>query len=368
MGFSLPRNAHLWFPGVLSSEIGRLRRNVEHEGPTDVLFCVADHYEPNFGNPGLEVERRRVAAWVERYPAMASEFTDSNGRPPQHTFFYPEEDYKAELLDQLALLCHRGFGDVEVHMHHDNDTASAMTDRVGRFIEALANRHGLLRRGADGHIAFGFIHGNWALDNSRPDGRWCGVNNELTVLRRLGCYADFTLPSAPDASQIRTVNAIYYATDDPNRPRSHEYGTPVRVGGQAPPESLLMIQGPLTLNWRRRIFGLLPGLENGMLDASRAHHPTLERFRSWVNVGVSVEGRPEWVFVKVHSHGAREDNAEILLGETGRRFHAALGRAFNDGRQYRLHYVTAFEMAMLAKAAEAGHSGHPGQYLKSSFI
>ena len=32
---------------------------------------------------------------------------------------------------------------------------------------------------------------------SLPDGRWCGLNNELILLRDLGCYADFTLPSAP---------------------------------------------------------------------------------------------------------------------------------------------------------------------------
>ena len=37
---------------------------------------------------------------------------------------------------------------------------------------------------------FGFIHGNWCLDNSRADGRWCGLNNELILLRELGCYAD----------------------------------------------------------------------------------------------------------------------------------------------------------------------------------
>ena len=43
---------------------------------------------------------------------------------------------------------------------------------------------------------FGFAPRNWALCNARRDGRWCGVNDELGVLRRTGCYADFTLPSA----------------------------------------------------------------------------------------------------------------------------------------------------------------------------
>ena len=82
--------------------------------------------------------------------------------------------------------------------------------------ELFAHRHGLLacdRR--TGRPAYGFIHGNWALDNSRPDGRWCGVNNELDVLRETGCYADFTFPSAPSPTQPRKINSIYYAVDDP---------------------------------------------------------------------------------------------------------------------------------------------------------
>ena len=54
---------------------------------------------------------------------------------------------------------------------------------------------------ATGELRFAFIHGNWSLDNSRPDGRWCGLNNELILLRELGCYADFTLPSAPSDTQ-----------------------------------------------------------------------------------------------------------------------------------------------------------------------
>jgi hypothetical protein len=57
-------------------------------------------------------------------------------------------------------------------------------------------------------IAYGFVHGNWALCNSRPDGDWCGVNEELTVLAQTGCYADFTFPSAPSPTQPRMVNAV----------------------------------------------------------------------------------------------------------------------------------------------------------------
>jgi hypothetical protein len=366
MTISLPRNAHLWLPGVLSSEVRRMVRQSTSRGPIDVLFCMADHFEPGFGEPGLDAERRRVATWVERYPLMAEQFHDSTGRHPQHTFFFPAEAYRAEHLDHLAGLCGRGFGDVEVHLHHDRDTAAGLRECLEQFTDALFTRHGLLRRNERGEIAFGFIHGNWALDNARPDGKWCGVNDELTVLRKLGCYADFTLPAAPDHSQTRTVNSIYYAVDDPLRPRSHEHGVVASVGAAAPEDGLLIIQGPLTFDWTRRIAGVLPGLENSTIDSSLPHHPTIERFKSWLDVGVSVQGRPEWVFIKVHTHGAKEDNAEVLLGDVAARFHTDINRAFNDGQRYRLHYVTAFEMATLVKAAEQGVTGNPGEYLREA--
>ena len=365
MPLSLPRNAQLWLPGLLASRVRRAFRPQVNNGVTDIFFCIADHFEPRHGAADLDVERARVAAWLDGYPRMAEPFADSDGRPPQHTFFFPEEGYRPELLDPLAELCRRGFGDVEVHLHHDRDTADALRERLGRFTETLFRTHGLLRRRRDGAIAFGFIHGNWALDNARPDGKWCGVNNEITVLLEAGCYADFTLPAAPDASQTRTINSIYYATDDPARPRSHESGTPARAGQPAPENALLILQGPLTFDMRRRIWWVLPGLENGALDDTPAHLPTVDRFASWVDVAVGVDGRPEWVFIKVHTHGGPEGNASALLGPVMQRFHTEINRLFNDGIRYRLHYTTAYEMACLVKAAEAGRTGTPRELLQS---
>jgi len=339
-----------------------------HDGLTDIFLCIADHFEPEHGEVDLGVQRGRVAAWVERYPALAQRFADSNGRPPQHTFFFPEEAYRPELLDPLAELCRRGFGDVEIHLHHDHDTAGALRDRLGSFTETLFHKHGLLRRRRDGAITFGFVHGDWALDNARPDGRACGVNNEITILLEAGCYADFTLPAAPDPSQTRTVNSIYYAVDDPDRPRSHDYGVPARAGAQPPANGLLMVQGPLTFDMRRRIWTVFPGLENGAIDGSDAHLPTLDRFASWVSVGVAVAGRPDWVFVKVYTHGAVEGNAAALLGPVMAAFHTDINRVFNDGIRYRLHYVTAYEMATLVKAAEAGLTGAPRDLMQRQLL
>jgi hypothetical protein len=59
-----------------------------------------------------------------------------------------------------------------------------------------------------GSPAYAFVHGNLALGNS-AGGKFCGVDEELQILAETGCYADMTLPSAPDESQIPMINQIY---------------------------------------------------------------------------------------------------------------------------------------------------------------
>ena len=68
------------------------------------------------------------------------------------------------------------------------------------------------------------------------------------------------------------------------------------------------------------------------------------------------------MFVKVHTHGAVPANRRALLGEAAHGLHATLQRDFNDGRQWRLHYVTAREMYNIVRAAEGGAAGDPGDY------
>ena len=277
---------------------------------------------------------------------------DSLGRPPQHTFFFPLEEYRPRMLDRLAGLCHRGFGEVEVHLHHDRDTSEQSREKLEWFKQTLHHEHGLLHRDQQGQVRYGFIHGNWALDNSHPDGCWCGVNDELTILRETGCYADFTMPAAPDPAQTRTINSIYYAVDDPSRPKSHDVGTPACVGGAPPTDGLLMIQGPLALDWGDRKYGILPRLENASLHARRP--PSASRLNLWQRAAVGVQGRPEWTFVKLHTHGAKPANADVLLGPPMRELHRALAQRGRAERGFRYYYVTAREMARLVHAAEAG--------------
>jgi hypothetical protein len=315
-----------------------------------VLLCIADHYEPKAYGAGAATGRQRVAAWTEAYPRQLARFRDSDGRPPRYTFFFPAEEYEAEYLDALAGLCRAGYGEVEIHLHHDRDTAAGLRDKLIAFRDLLLREHGLLARHKEsGAVVYGFIHGNWALCNARPDGRWCGVDNEIEVLLETGCYADFTYPSAPSATQPPILNSIYHARNIPGRPRSHEVLTSPGA------DTLLLVQGPLVLDWRRRKLGFLPAVENGCLQASQP--PDIGRLPNWLRAGVQVAARPDWYFVKLHAHGAPEDAHEALLGEPMVRFHEDLARRAREDACFHFHYVTAREMVNLIKAAEAGYTG-----------
>jgi hypothetical protein len=335
------RNMHLW----IGSYLGQVPRRFWRRRPahTKVYFCFCDHYEPYWNKVDRETAHRRVQRWLDAYPRVAEEHRDSAGRAPRHSFFYPEEEYDEKILDGLGRMCREGFGEVEVHLHHDNDTAENLRSTLARYTQMLHDRHGLLRRDPEtGQLLYCFIHGNWALDNSRPDGRWCGVDNELSVLVETGCRCDLTMPSAPSDTQTKMVNSIYFAHGCPGKRKSHNRGRDCAVGEWAEPGELLLIQGPLTLNWRDRKAGILPRIESGEISADAP--PTPERVKRWERCGITVRGAEDHLFIKVHTHGAEERTADMLLDGGFDRLWTALEQRFRDRPGFSLHYVSAWEM------------------------
>ncbi len=347
------KNFHTWLPDYARYLVRRRRHR--YDGPRHILFALCDHYEPLWGGADDRVGRTRVDTWEERYPKLAA-FRDSDGRPPRHGWFFPGEEYRPEFLDALGRLVRRGFGEVEFHLHHDGDTAATLGPQIEEHLATFAD-HGHLSRDAKGKLRWAFIHGNWSLANGRPDRKWCGVDDELLLLHRLGCYVDLTFPSAPDPCQPDKVNQIYWPVGDLSKRRSYDRGTRARVG-EVFEDRLLMITGPLALVPEGRPPAIRIRLENGALTGKDP--PTASRVASWIDQGIHVEGRPEWVFVKVHTHGAIDATAASLLGGGGRAMHEALASHVRDGTK--LHYVTAREMFNVARAAMDGKDGDPNAY------
>src|SRR5687768_11123803 len=84
------------FRGLRPAQIYRiaLQRRISALEGAKVFLCVADHYEPKWQSPPASLATERVERWISDYPKMAAGICDSRGRSPQHTFFYPAEEYE----------------------------------------------------------------------------------------------------------------------------------------------------------------------------------------------------------------------------------------------------------------------------------
>jgi hypothetical protein len=335
----LIRHAQIWGPGYLRQRVSRMTSGAVPP-VKNIWVTMADHYEPRWLGADWRTAQQRVALWRAEWPAIAARCKrDLAGNSPRYTFFFPEEEYHPQLMEPLAQMVRQGIADVEIHIHHDGEGRENFIDRMTRFRDVLYREHGLLRR-RDGNLTFGFIHGNWALDNSLPDGHRCGLNDEIQILRDLGCYADFTMPSGDSPTQARLVNTIYFCTDDPDRPKSYDNGVPVTPGGEVEGD-LLMIPGPIGIRWRDR---LLPRLETGEVAANNLATPY--RVRRWVDLAPRIGSD---VFIKLFTHGAQEQNSSVLLRD-------GLESAFNmlveeaSRRNCALHFVSAWQMYLAVDA------------------
>ncbi len=314
-----------------------------------VYFCFADHFEPYGYGADKDIANRRVERWLTEYPEVARKHRDSGGNHPIHSFFYPAEEYDEEIVDRLSALCREGLGDIEVHLHHDNDNAANLEHALNSFKTTLHEKHGLLRRDpATREILYCFIHGNWALDNSHPHGRWCGVDNELDILIKTGCRCDMTMPSAPSDTQTRKINAIYFAKGRPGCRKSHDSGRDAAAGTWCNADELLLIQGPLGLNWQSRKFGLIPRIESAEISADAP--PTPARVALWGDLAPAVRGAPQHVFIKVHTHGAVETTMDMLFGGGFETLWTCLESRYRDRPGFSLHYVSAWQMAEQVRA------------------
>jgi len=341
------RKMHLWLPDYVRQQM--IAAPQPASGPVHVFFLYVDHFEP-----GKRFDR--TERWAREYPPLANRHRDSTGRPVQHSWFYPGEAIYDENLKLLRELVVGGYGEVEFHYHHGNDTQESTKEKFSKAVSRF-QKYGFLLT-TDGQTRFAFAHGNWSLDNSRGK-QFCGADRELQLLREMGCFADFTFPSLWQDSQPWSVNQIYMATDD-DQPKSYDEGRRVKVGGKLEGD-LMIFEGPLlprrTWDPTRHFFRVEDGNVHVGWSLDEA------RVDAWVRANVHVEGKPEWVFVKIHGHSVASDGEMAeSLGPPFERALAHLEKRYNDGVRYRLHYVTAREAYNLVRAAAEGNKGDPQQY------
>ncbi len=329
------------------------------------IITVANHFEPAWSNNGFldhKTQMARLRDYRDQFRRTADGLIDADGTKFRHTNFYPGEQYDPEILEIMAEMQAEGLGEVEVHLHHIGDgpdTAENVRKTLLEFRDTLAEKHKCLSRmDGVGDPMYAFVHGNLALANS-CGGLYCGVDNEMEILRETGCYVDMTLPSAPDQSQVPMLNQIYECGRPLDEAVPHWSGNRVATNGKNPLLPLIFT-GPLVFNWTRRIAGLpVPRIDDGALAANQPLD--LARFKRWRSANVTVEGRSDWVFIKLYCHGFFGYDQPASIGEDAKRFFGELLETA-DKSGFEVHFASAREAFNMVLAAIDGRRGEPGAY------
>lgn len=336
--------------------------------PTQLIIAVADHFEPrimpgvNSGYAPYDIQEERLETWCAEYPANLERFRDNDGRCLTHTYFYPAEQYDQFLVEQLADFCHAGWGEIEIHLHHGMEepaTAKTTRQQLASFRDILARDHGCLAyEDGDSIPKYAFVHGNFALANS-AGGYGCGVDDEVQVLAETGCYVDMTYPTAAfHPAQIAKINSLYECGLPLEERAPHRRGRDLRAG--RPIKKLpFIVQGPWMIDFDRSSRSGLARIENGSITG--VNPPSLRRLALWKKAGISVAGRPDWLFIKLHTHGMDPTQTDAVLREPMRRFLGDLIAGAPERGEI-LHFVSAREMANILLAVCDGRDGNPNDY------
>ena len=353
-----------WLPGYLWQRVAR------HRPPsrTHLIFALVDHFEPGIvpedgsARAPYPEQERRLERWCREYPLRFGAYRDAEGRPFVHSYFYPAEQYDRTLIARLAEHCRTGWGEIEIHLHHGvqvPDSAENTRRQLIEFRDRLAEEHACLSYWGDSaEPRYAFVHGNFALANSNH-GRACGVDSEMQILAETGCYADMTLPTgAFHPAQIGKINSLYECGLPLTERAPHRRGRNLSRG-RAPQIFPLMVEGPLMPAFRSGGSGRLVRIDNAALTG--ANPATLERLRRWKRAAISVEGRPDWLFIKLHCHGMDPRHEEAMLGSSMQNFLRELTTGAEERNEV-LHFTSAREMVNIILAACDGKEGNPGEY------
>jgi hypothetical protein len=325
-----------------------------------VIITIANHFEPGWSETGVldhKTQMKRLRAYHKMAREIGDVVRDVDGTKFRHTNFYPAEQYHPEILDILAEMQSEGLGETEVHLHHGverPDTAEGLRSALVDFRDTLAERHKLLSTNGDGKPMYAFVHGNLALANS-CGGRFCGVDGEMEILRDTGCYADMTLPSAPDQSQVAVINRIYECGLPMNEAAPHRRALPPHSNGSGP-QLPLIFQGPLVFNWTLP----RPRIDDGSLTAAQGLDR--RRFDRWLSANITAGERSDIVFVKLYCHGFFDHDQSACIGDDAKRFFSEMLNASAGSGKFEIHFATAREAFNIAMAATEGRRGKPGEF------
>ena len=336
-------NALTWFSDNLSSLAFPGQWEKSPDGRHLVVLLV-DHHEPGTGERGV----RNEADWCEAYrKTSAAALRDSYSNSFKYTWFFPVDQFEGGSILELNKLVYDGLGEIELHWHHELFEDEPFRDALSSILKQYG-RYGAMVNSPGGPAHFGYIAGNWNLDNAVSPGE-TGPSNQIDTLQSLGCYADFTFCTIGTLAQPKTVNSIYFVKDSPAR-KSYDVGVPARAGDAN--DGFLLLEGPLFFDWQHC------RLEYAALEIGQEY--SFDRVKKWIDYAPIVQGVPQWRFLKIYTHGQQSKQGLVLEDGLGKVLQQL--KSYADEHEIKLHFASAREAYNMVMAAVAGKTGNPEEY------
>ena len=169
----------------------------------EVVVFHCDHFEPYaLDGAGVPIGAAHVAMLLSRLRAP------ERVGPPLSAFYGNQAFYHHggawhhthRVMEDESILTELAAHDIDlhVHIHHENWTREGRpeTECAALFEELLVKQLVYMRGRSKGLPAGGrwaFVHGCWALQASDP--RICNLTEEIGLLYKHGCCADFSFPA-----------------------------------------------------------------------------------------------------------------------------------------------------------------------------
>jgi len=249
--------------------------------------------------------------------------TPTSEAPDGIAFEYPTDDHLALCRNLIRPLEAEIGHEFHVHLHHEGWTAS---DHTFPHLEAFVHGAGAGcrdSRSLDTYLsacrlameaelgrrfaAWGFVHGNWALNGSNP--AYCRIEDELGILKRHGCYGDFTFPAGDWHNDPALKAPFTCATPSELRAYDRETSAPRSLSRHAGD-----LGGDRLLVWSSRL-----DATRSSLDLYQPHFLALLKqpefiLRDWFAGAPVIDS---CLYIKTHAHSADahyalwEDDAHI---------------------------------------------------------
>ncbi len=203
--------------------------NLASKGVKKVRYFHCDHFEP-WRRGVLQEHADEIALFREQsqnslfsskmtlFYKPHVPYTFLNDKSPTDTacvpgekIGFPQLSQEQQSIARTAMEAVKAQGhEIQIHIHHEGYTLSGVNHfpAVNEWLEehgTAAGDSARMRLTVHRHLEqarmdtgaaldrWAFVHGNWALNGS--DDEICRINDEIQILKSLGCVADFTFPA-----------------------------------------------------------------------------------------------------------------------------------------------------------------------------